>query len=88
MEKNHKNIVSYYSDDNNHLDAIYSIDYPSNVDINFEIETAYEELEENGEQTNELSCILEYLIGQGLDINYETISFDIFNCDYGTFREE
>ena len=83
----HKNIVSYYSDDNNGLDAIYSIDYPDNIDIGFEIEKAYEELEECGEQTNELSCVLEYLIGQGFDINYETIAFDVFNCDHGILKE-
>lgn len=87
MEMTHKNIVSYYSNDNNNLDAIYSIDYPSDVDINFEIESAYEELSEQGEQTNELSCVLEYLIGQGLNINYDTIAFDVFNCDYGRFKE-
>jgi hypothetical protein len=83
----HKNIVSYYSEDEYNLDAVYSIDYPDGVDIGFEIETAYEELSEQGEQTNELSCILEYLIGQGLDIKYDTLGFDVFNCDYGIFKE-
>ena len=87
MKTSHVNIVSYYSDDNNNLDAIYSINYPSDMDINFEIESAYEELMNEGEQTNELSCILEYLIGQGLNISYDTISFELFNCDYGIFRE-
>lgn len=87
MKTCHKNIVSYYSDDDNKLDAIYSIDYPEEVDIAFEIETAYEELSDQGEQTNELSCILEYLIGQGLDIKYDTLEFDVFNCDYGIFKE-
>lgn len=83
----HKNIVSYYSDDDNGLDAIYSIDYPDDMDIGFEIEKAYEELSDNYEDTNELSCMLDYLIEQGNEIKYKTIAFDVFNCDYGIFKE-
>ena len=88
MRMKNKVIVSYYSDDDNRLDAIYSINYPEDVDIDFEIETAYEELFNQDEPTNELSEILEYLIGNGLDITYDTLDFEFFNCDYGTFRKE
>ena len=83
----HKNIVSYYSDDDNGLDAIYSINYPDDMDIGFEIEKAFEELTEQDEPTNELSCMLDYLIKKGNKINYTTIAFDVFNCDYGIFKE-
>lgn len=88
MKKKNKLIVSYYSDDNNNLDAVYSVTYPEEVDINFEIETAYDELLNQDEPTNELSEILEYLIGNGLDITYDTLEFEFFNCDYGNFKKE
>lgn len=84
----HKNIVSYYSDDNNNLDGIYSIGYPADMDINYEIERAHEELEEKEMATNVLACALDYLIKQGKNISYETLSFDFYNCDYGRFKED
>ena len=85
----HINIVSYYSDDDNNLDAIYSIDYQDDLVIDLEIECAYEEMSDNGEMTNELSCVLDYLIKEkGYEIKYETLQFDIFNCDYGIFRSK
>ena len=83
----HKNIVSYYSEDDYNLDAIYSVDYPDRMDIGYEIEKAYEELMEQDKPTNELSCMLDYLIEKGNDIKYSTIAFDVFNCDYGIFKE-
>lgn len=83
----HKNIASYYSEDEYNLDAIYSIDYPDDIDIGYELEKAFEELMEQDEPTNELSCMLDYLIKQGKKIMYATIPFDVFNCDYGIFKE-
>lgn len=83
----HKNIVSYHSDDNNNIDGIYSVDYPADMDFEYEVELAHEELKEKGEATNEFSCILDYLIQQGRNISYENIGYDIFNCDYGRFKE-
>ena len=83
----HKNIVSYNSEDRDRLDAIYSIDYPDNIDIGYELEKAFEELNDQDMPTNELSCMLDYLIKQGMEIKYDTIAFDIFDCDYGIFKE-
>lgn len=87
MKTCHKNIVSYYSECDYSLDAIYSIDYPDRMDIGYEIEKAYEELMEQDKPTNELSCMLDYLIEKGKKITYSTIAFDVFNCDYGIFKE-
>lgn len=83
----HKNIVSYYSEDCDRLDAIYSIDYPDNIDIDYELEKAFEELNDQDMPTNELSCMLDYLIKQGMKIKYDTIAFDIFDCDCGRLKE-
>lgn len=84
----HVNIVSYYSDDNNNLDDIYSIYYPAGLNIEEEIDRAYQELQDKDEMTNELSCMLDYLIKEGIEIDYEVLHFRVYNCDYGAFEEE
>ena len=87
MKTCHKNIVSYYSECDYSLDAIYSIDYPDDIDIGYELEKAYEELMDQDKPTNELSCMLDYLIKQGMEIKYDTIAFDIFDCECGRLKE-
>lgn len=84
----HVNIVSYYSDDNNNLDDIYSIYYPAGLNIEKEINRAYKELSDNDEMTNELSCMLDFLIKDGVAIDYEVLHFKAYNCDYGTFEDK
>ena len=84
----HVNIVSYYADDNNNLDDIYSIYYPAGLDIEEEINRAYRELQDKDEMTNELSCMLDYLIKDGIAIDYEVLHFKVYDCDYGIFDKE
>ena len=48
---------------------------------------AFEELNDQDMPTNELSCMLDYLIKQGMKIKYDTIAFDIFDCDCGRLKE-
>lgn len=84
----HKNILSYYSDDNNNLDAIYSIYYPADVDINKEIEDASGEMEDQELENGSLDRILDYLQKEkGLKIDYETLRFEVYDCDYNKFEE-
>lgn len=93
-ETKHINIVSYYSDVDyvhdcfNGMDDVYSIYFPVDMDIKAEIRRAYQELQNKDELTNELSCMLDYLIKEGKEIDYEVLNYTRFDCDYGTFNEE
>ena len=89
----HINIVSYYSDVDyvhdcfNGIDSVYSIYFPVDMDIKAEIKRAYDELQDKEELTNELSCMLDYLIKEGKRIVYQTLNYTKFDCDYGIFKE-
>ena len=82
-------INSYYSDvdfrDTDCTDGIYKIACPRDMDLKKEIENAYESLSDEGEDTNTLSCMLDYLKDNGVQIEYETIEKIDFDCDYGKF---
>ena len=92
MEKTTVYINSYYSDvdwrDEGCTDGVYKVTFPKKMNIQKKIEHAYKKLEDEYEPTNELSCMLDYLIEtEGEDIQYECIDVLDFNCDYGSFRD-
>jgi hypothetical protein len=81
----HINIYSYWSELNNQLEAIYSIDYPDSFDIEHEIEKAYEEMADAEMENGSLDRVLDYLKENNVNLKYETIPFVRFDCDYGEF---
>ena len=89
-ETKHVNILSYYSEDKDYYDrtdGVYSIYYPVDMDIRKEIRRAYDELTEEEQPTGQLSFMLDYLIAEGKQIDYECLSLQMFDCDYGMFAE-
>lgn len=86
-ETKHVNILSYCSEDDNRLDAIYSIYYPVEMNIRKEIRRAYVELTEEEQPTGTLSFMLDYLIAEGKQIDYEELDIEVFDTDYGMFKE-
>ena len=81
----HINIYSYWSELNNQLEAIYSIDYEGNFDIKYEIEKAYEEMADEEMENGSLDKVLDYMKEKGIFIVYVTMKFERFDSDYGTF---
>ncbi len=88
------NICSYYSEidyaDNrfNGTDGLYEVEYFGDINLKDEITKAYKELTEKDIVVNELSVVLDYLIGINKIDNYEYIPTEIFDCDYGNFKED
>lgn len=82
-------IDSYYSDadfrDSNCKDGMYKVTCPRDMDLHQKIEEIYGYLEECGEATNELSCILDYMKDNGYAVDYEAVHPHKFDCDYGKF---
>lgn len=89
-----KTILSYYSEidyaDNrfNGIDGLYEVEYFYNIDLKTEIEKAYQELREKDIVVNTLSVVLDYLIGINKIDNYEYVPTELFDCDYGDFKED
>jgi len=77
-------IKSIYGEDESE-DGIYVITYPEDVDIKQEILRATNYLECKGCNVNELSEVLEYLIGDGINLDYEQLHYDLFDIDYFQF---
>lgn len=86
MELQHIFINSYYSEDDYADDGIYSINYPMNMNIRTKIREAYVELVEAGKPTHSLSCMLDYLVEQGCEIDYIVLNVSGFDCAYGRFN--
>lgn len=86
MGLQHIFIKSYYSEDDNADDGIYSINYPINMNIRSKIREAYVALVEAGEPTGSLSFMLDYLIKHGCEIDYIVLNVSAFDCAYGTFN--
>ena len=87
-------IHSYYSEvdfrDTSCTDGFYCIEHADDIDIKKEIATAYVEVEDddNWNWTSSLEQILKFLIKvKKLNISYEVIQFETFDCDYGNFEE-
>ena len=87
-------INSYYSDydtrDTNcsTVDGTYKVTYPDHLNLKSEIKNAYKRIQDVEDRVVcELSEVLEYLIGKGLELDYEITDAIKFDCDYGCFEE-
>lgn len=84
MEKQTIYIKSYYSE-GCCTEGLYKITYPANMDLEIEIERKYDDLQSEGESNYELSCMLDALVKEGKDIQYEVLEVTDFDCDHGIF---
>lgn len=88
-----KQILSYYSEidyaDNrfNGIDGLYEVEYPNNINLKIKIQKAYRELLLADINVNKLSVVLDYLLNQQIIFNYKYLKTEMFNCDYGDFKE-
>lgn len=86
-------ICSYYSDvdyadDNfNGVDAVYKILYSDEIDLKKEIQNAFEFMTQENISVIDLSVILNYLKDKRIIFNYSVKKVELFNCDYGNFKE-
>lgn len=86
----HVNILSYYSEDKDYYDrtdGVYSIYFPMDMDIKAEIKRVYNKLTDEEQPTGALYFMLDELIREGKEIDYEILSLEMFDCDYAQFSE-
>ena len=83
----HTNILSYCSEDSYRMDGVYSIYYPEGMNIQEEIRRVYDKLTDEEQPTGALNFMLDELIREGKEIDYEVLELDLFDSDYGMFKE-